>query len=102
MGLFYLQPLHHKYKFRPGDCGGSFLENRRGKTALFQAFVVQYKTPGFPVQELKMSTVTVQKYKNIPTSGFPAHLVVYQSAQAIERFSHITGLSIKVIGMERA
>jgi hypothetical protein len=72
MGLFYLKAPYHKYQFRPGHTGIFSSKGRWGETALFQTFVVQYKTPGLPVQEFKMGAVAVQKNKYIATGGLPA------------------------------
>lgn len=102
MGLFYLQPLNHKHQFGPGHTMVVSCKDRGAETALFQAFVIQHKTTGLPVQELEMGAVSVQKNKYIPTGRFPAQFVLDQTAQAIERFAHVAGPWVKIVGVVRA
>lgn len=74
-------------------CAGIF------ESVLFQAFIIQGEAVALPKEQLETVPPAVQKYKYISGSRIKAEIITHQSAQAVEAFSHVAGMTIKKITM---
>jgi len=93
--------LVQNYQLGPANHTLAGAHNRRGKGAFFQAFVIEHKPAGLPMQQLHQGATAIQKYKHLPAGRVPVQFIANQPRQPVEAFAHIADSAIQMVAVGR-
>lgn len=88
-------PLEDQPKLVPGN--GLLWIFGKLEGSRFQTLIIKNKSTAIPYQEFDFISSAVDEYINTPVIRFSIQFITYQTGQAIEAFTHISGRSIQVI-----